>query len=208
MTKSAHSGDRRVRRTKRVLREAFIQLALEVGYDAVTVEDITKRADVARPTFYAHYTDKDALLTELFEELATDLVARLAELPLDAGVIHSRTVLGELYRHAEEQRDLYLVCLGGAGNGKARAAYSEAVAAGAVRRFDARLQSTKGEAPVPVSLTARAFAGAHTELVFTWLLEPDRAPASVAAALEGELLFHGLAWALGLDPKDLVYETP
>lgn len=208
MTESAHHGDRRVRRTKRMLRESFIELALEVGYDAISVEDITKRADIARPTFYAHYTDKDALLAELFDELATDLVTRLAELPLDAGVIHSRTVIGELYRHAEQHRDLYLICLGGAANGRARAAYSDAIAAGAEQRFAARLRSTKDEPQVPVSIAARAFAGAHTELLATWLLDPNRGPGSVAANQEAEVLFNGLAWALGLHPDDLIYEQP
>src|SRR5262249_36098451 len=46
--------DRRVRRTRTNLTDAFIGLVLERGYERVTVQDILDRADVGRSTFYAH----------------------------------------------------------------------------------------------------------------------------------------------------------
>jgi AcrR family transcriptional regulator len=61
--------DRRVRRTRQLLREALVELTLERGYDRVTVQDILDRADVGRSTFYAHYRDKDDLLVSEFEDL-------------------------------------------------------------------------------------------------------------------------------------------
>jgi AcrR family transcriptional regulator len=54
--------DRRVRRTKRLLHRALIELLLEKGYSRTTVQDILDRADVGRSTFYSHYRDKDDLL--------------------------------------------------------------------------------------------------------------------------------------------------
>lgn len=54
--------DRRVRRTRRALQDSLTSLILEKGYDAVTVEDITDRADLGRTTFYLHYKDKEELL--------------------------------------------------------------------------------------------------------------------------------------------------
>src|SRR5205809_797707 len=47
--------DRRVRRTQQLLAEALIALTLEKGYEAVTIRDITKRADVGYATFFRHY---------------------------------------------------------------------------------------------------------------------------------------------------------
>ena len=61
--------DRRVRRTRQLLRDALMELTLERGYDRVTVQDILDRADVGRSTFYAHYRDKDDLLVAEFEAL-------------------------------------------------------------------------------------------------------------------------------------------
>ena len=59
--------DRRVRKTRQLLREALMELTLERGYDHVTIQDILDRADVGRSTFYAHYHDKDDLLVSEFE---------------------------------------------------------------------------------------------------------------------------------------------
>lgn len=54
--------DRRVQKTKRALLNALVDLILEKGYEAVTIQDITGRAKVGRSTFYAHFESKDQLL--------------------------------------------------------------------------------------------------------------------------------------------------
>jgi AcrR family transcriptional regulator len=67
--------DRRVRRTRELLRRALLELILEKGYDRITVRDILDRADVGRSTFYAHYRDKDELLLAGFEDVHTAIQA-------------------------------------------------------------------------------------------------------------------------------------
>jgi AcrR family transcriptional regulator len=67
--------DRRVRRTRELLRRAFLSLLQEKGYDRITVQDILDRADVGRSTFYAHYRDKDDLLRAGFEDIRAALAA-------------------------------------------------------------------------------------------------------------------------------------
>src|SRR6478752_4286669 len=59
---NAEGADRRVRRTERLLKQAFRELVAEKGFAAVTVRYIAERADVNRGTFYAHFPDKYALL--------------------------------------------------------------------------------------------------------------------------------------------------
>ncbi len=54
--------DPRVKRTRRLLRQAFTELLAAKDFDAITVQDITDRAEVNRATFYAHFEDKFALL--------------------------------------------------------------------------------------------------------------------------------------------------
>jgi AcrR family transcriptional regulator len=54
--------DRRIQKTKKALTEALIQLILENGYEKVTIQDITDKANVGRSTFYSHYESKEQLL--------------------------------------------------------------------------------------------------------------------------------------------------
>lgn len=56
--------DRRVQRTRALLRDALMALIQEKGYDAVTIEEITERANLGRTTFYLHYQSKDDLLLD------------------------------------------------------------------------------------------------------------------------------------------------
>jgi len=57
--------DRRIKRTQKLLQEALISLTLEKGYDAVTIREITDRADVGYTTFFRHFPDKEALLADV-----------------------------------------------------------------------------------------------------------------------------------------------
>jgi AcrR family transcriptional regulator len=67
--------DRRVRRTKELLRAALLALIKEKGYERVTVQDIIDRADVGRSTFYAHFRDKEDLLVYGLEELRESFIS-------------------------------------------------------------------------------------------------------------------------------------
>ena len=54
--------DPRVKRTRSLLEQAFMEVVGEKGFQAVSVQDITEKAGVNRATFYAHFPDKYALL--------------------------------------------------------------------------------------------------------------------------------------------------
>lgn len=54
--------DPRVKRTRQLLEQAFMDVLREKGFQTITVQDITERAGVNRATFYAHFDDKYALL--------------------------------------------------------------------------------------------------------------------------------------------------
>jgi len=77
-TEQMTETDRRVRRTRRILGEALVELVLEKGYDSITVQDILDRADVGRSTFYAHYKNKQGLLEESLQHPSTALAACVA----------------------------------------------------------------------------------------------------------------------------------
>lgn len=61
--------DRRVRRTKKLLKESFIELMSEKQIKDITVKDLTEHADLNRGTFYLHYLDIYDLLNQLEDEV-------------------------------------------------------------------------------------------------------------------------------------------
>jgi len=105
--------DRRAARTRRALREALIALILEKGYDAITVQDITDRADLNRGTLYLHYCDKQDLLlsssADVFDELAAQLTPVASEY-LTVDIPERNLIL--LYQHVAANANFYRVMLG------------------------------------------------------------------------------------------------
>jgi AcrR family transcriptional regulator len=67
--------DPRVLRTRQLLLHAFADLYSEKGFQAITVHDITERANVNRGTFYSHFEDKYAILEEWLREQFQQRVA-------------------------------------------------------------------------------------------------------------------------------------
>jgi AcrR family transcriptional regulator len=92
--------DRRVRRTKRLLRGALASLVHEKPYDAIAVKEILARADVGRSAFYAHFGDKDALLDSAIREtLRASASCAPGAAPVDAVLGFS----GPLLEHVERR---------------------------------------------------------------------------------------------------------
>ena len=58
-------SDRRVQYTKRVLKEAVLELLKNKSIDEITIKEICELADVNRGTFYLHYTQPRDILKEI-----------------------------------------------------------------------------------------------------------------------------------------------
>ncbi len=71
--------DPRVRRTRKLLMEAFLGLMKEQSFRSITIQGIAARAGVNRATFYSHFEDKydllNAFVCEGFEEWVSKRVS-------------------------------------------------------------------------------------------------------------------------------------
>jgi AcrR family transcriptional regulator len=55
-------------RTRRMLRDAAVELFASKGYAATTIDDITTAIGASRATFYLHYESKARIVIEVYEE--------------------------------------------------------------------------------------------------------------------------------------------
>ena len=100
--------DRRVKRTHRLLQDALIGLTLEKGFEAVTIRDITDRADVGYATFFRHYPDKEALLADVLEAMKDEFQSLLAPYSIVSNPEETGTLL---FEYVEKNCDLVRVLL-------------------------------------------------------------------------------------------------
>jgi AcrR family transcriptional regulator len=164
---------------------------VENGYDKVSVEDITEKADLAKGTFYAHYENKEALVNSVFAQLTSDLAERVVyrDGPWDEfrfGAVQA------VYEHAWEMRDIYRVCLS---DPRTRARYLDTLTGYIEANSLARLDALNTKPRIPVRATARAFAGAQVALLQAWLDGEIDGPPEQIAAMQLEMLIAGMAWA-------------
>ena len=61
--------DRRQRKSREAIFNAFIWLLSKKNYNNITDGEIIEKADVGRATFYSHFETKDFLLKDLCQEL-------------------------------------------------------------------------------------------------------------------------------------------
>ena len=67
-------------RSKVLIRKAFSDLLKEKPYSEIKASDIIEKADIARATFYAHFSDTDDLLLALSASLVDEIATMLTPL--------------------------------------------------------------------------------------------------------------------------------
>lgn len=183
-------SDRRTRRTRRLLRDSLLSLILEKGYDAVTIEDITERADLGRTTFYLHYKDKEDLLLKSIQAISDELLSQISDTP----------PILLVFQHAAENADLYRIILRGEGANRATSWLQEIIS-GAARDFlvtKTGQEKVELSPQVPIEIFLNYFAGSLLGLV-TWWLENDMPyPPEEMAEMFRTLFFQGARQVLGL----------
>ena len=97
-------ADQRVQRTRKQLKESFITLVNERGFDDVTIRDVTNHAGVGYRTFFRHYKDTKELLEDALREFAAEVKQVL--LPPDSLEMTERNVI-TMFEFIEKNVDLF-----------------------------------------------------------------------------------------------------
>lgn len=173
------SEDRRIQRTRTALHDALIELILEKGYEAITIQDIIDQANVGRSTFYAHYLDKQQLLLASIAGLRTILIEQ------QAAAIHVHGGLAKgtfafsygMFDHAASHAQLYRAMVGKQ-SGTIIQRELQQILASIARDEIMTIIPTRANTPIPVDVIVEYVVNAYTGLL-TWWLEA-RLPCSTS----------------------------
>jgi len=163
--------DRRVQRTRELLQQSLIHLVGERGYDAITIQDIVDHANVARTTFYVHYSSKD----DLFLSCHGTIVSEFQSGPLYPHPLSREELLSPetpqgmiaAYRHLEQSRArLYPIF-----QGKDGPLILRRIRDWSAQEIEANLRTAfaEMESTIPLDVLATYLAGAQIALVHWWL---------------------------------------
>lgn len=182
--------DRRKQRTRALLREALIALILEKGYDAVTVQDITDRANLGRATFYLHYPGgKDELLLSMMEDIQSLVAQQSGPISKDDFTVQGQPSSTFAFKYAEENADFFRAVLGG-GMANNLTRYRRSSAAQVQAQIEPALANDDPE--IPIEIIANFVTGALNTLIIWWLENDRPYSAEEMARIFHQLLMTGI----------------
>jgi AcrR family transcriptional regulator len=183
--------DRRIERTMTALRDALMSLIIEKGYDAISIQDIADRANVARATFYLHFRDKDDLMFKSMRVIYDGMFARHPQdLTVEALADDSD------FQHIAQYADFYAAMLSAKGSmgflARVRAYLQEEL-----EKSMYQLIPPDVTPRLPRPLIAAYCTGAQIGLIWWWVENRLPIPAEKMALYTMQLSVFGLNWALG-----------
>lgn len=203
MENSNGEKDRRIRRSRRALRDALMALILEKDFATITIQEIADRADVHRATFYLHYKDKQDLLLRSMQEIFDDLAARMKpptgdnfrmDVPPEGAV--------SMFQHIAENADFYRVALGEKGIASFQARVRAFLYEVSANRL-LLLQPDKSKYRIPLEVVASYSAGALIGMISWWLQGGMPLSSEIMASHTLTLTAMGAYWAIRKAPPPL-----
>ena len=104
--------DRRVRKTRRQLKECLTRLLKEKKIQDITVRELAEMADINRGTFYLHYKDVFDLMDQIKNELIEEVESVLTHHPVPELVARPSLALSELFPLVQENAEIVSILIG------------------------------------------------------------------------------------------------
>jgi len=181
LTPSRH--ERRRMQTRKLLIQSTLQLVLEKGYDAISIQDITDRADLGRGTFYIHFKDKEDVIWTAFRDLFQELEQEAHE-KLDRRLPQVEYYgLLNIFSHATENRDLYRVMFGRQGSAELASRAQDFLANAILTDIRDASEPPEINFDLPEEIEAQFLTGVISRLLSWWLDTPTDYSAEQMAAM-------------------------
>ncbi len=177
--------------TRQKLIQAAVELVLEKGYETVTVQDITDRADIGRGTFYIHFKDKEEVVWTAIQGLCLELEQAAHQQYKDNIPDHLEYYgLLFIFHQVEKNRDLFRVCFSAQGSATLTERVQDLLAG--IILFDLQNQPALHDpsSDVPLEIVAQMMTGLITRMISWWLNTSNSYTAEQMAGMIYETLCH------------------
>ena len=179
-------ADRRVVKTRRAIRGAFLKLWAEKALDKITIKEIAETADVDRKTVYNYYESVGDILEELENELVENFEEKTKE--LDYGVEDPFDFFKALTEVLNENLDLYSQLMSSESN----TGFMEKVFVFLREKMQESLLSS-GIVPLEKAELASEFIAAGMSFSYrTWFQSNRSTPLSELSKAVGTLVMDGV----------------
>lgn len=193
--------DLRVVRTKTMIKQAFLELMDEQGFEAVTVKALTERAGINRGTFYSHYVDKYDLMEKsieaIFHEAEVKLVKNLPDVFGNQQGPAPYQLLVPFIRFIEQNKILMKPLLGPNGDAQFQARLRTYMHA-ALFQHSATMLFQEDHLLVPADYLVSYISSAHMGVIYEWLYSDRSETVEDIARIIYTITFEGPLVAGGL----------
>lgn len=194
--------DLRVKRTRKMIIDAFIELVKEKGYENITVQDIANRAMINRATFYAHFKDKQDLYDCIFS-LAIEAFGSVLDTDklLEGNrlkVKQIEIVLTRIYKEIYKNRDFFQIIFDSSASELIRKKIADIIDEKYADIF-AKLKITENDIEVPIDFIIEYMTSIFVGTLHWWITSESEMKANHLARLVIKLISNGHLTVLGVE---------
>ena len=163
--------DLRVKRTRKLLSNALLELLNKESFDKISILDICEKAMVHRTTFYKHFSDKYDLFSYVFKEVCDDIYKRSTENKEFDSTKELYMMLAEIaFDYIGENTKILKNMMKSNDNGFLREMFYESIE----RAIKYLLQETDIKMSVPLKVVSQFYTGGFISLGIWWLDNMDK----------------------------------
>lgn len=190
----AEKVDRRVRKTRKQLREGLARLLETKSIRDIKVKELVEEVDINRSTFYLHYSDIYDMLEKIEEELFQEIQDAMQTHPISADA-HSLDFIRQMFQIMEDNRAICKALCGPNGDMAFVSRMEDVVGSEAVQVIEPLFKIEKKQLRYSYAYCLNGCVG----LIKMWLLNDGRETPEQMA----DILYHMVSNSLNgyLDTK-------
>lgn len=184
-------ADRRSQRTYHLVSSAFAELLVEKPYGEILVQDILDRAGIGRTTFYAHYFDKEDVLSNMSDQILSMFMHQITHSTARQRVVPSLELFEHIYQSPHQHYRALM-------RSRASEPLWEALQTALCRAIEPALCTvcTEKRSPsIPLPVVSQYLAGAFLTLLKWWLAADMPYPPEQMEAIFQQVALPGV-WAM------------